>query len=257
VQDRGARVGAQHPCGEQRRGGAATEAAAGFVDHEHTVGVTVEGEADVEAAGHDTGLQIALVGRLDRIGRVIREVPSSSPYITSRVICGRRSNTAGTTRPPMPLAVSATTFSGRSAVGSMNDTTWSAKADSRFLLLAEPARAAWAGPRPESTSAAIALTSSSPLSTPTGRAPLRQNFTPLYWAGLCDAVNIAEAHRACRRRSIRSVLQAGSTTSTPCSMTRLNASTSSVPEETYVSHEDAARRRSGRNRRRGRGRHRC
>ena len=38
-------------------------------------------------------------------------VPSSSPYMTSRSK-GSRSNTLGTMRPPMPLAVSATTFSG-------------------------------------------------------------------------------------------------------------------------------------------------
>ena len=30
-----------------------------------------------------------------------------------------------------------------------------------------------------------------PVSWPTARAPLRQNLTPLYCAGLCDAVNIA------------------------------------------------------------------
>ncbi len=37
-------------------------------------------------------------------------VPSSSANITSSSTPARRSNTAGTTRPPMPLAVSATTF---------------------------------------------------------------------------------------------------------------------------------------------------
>ena len=30
----------------------------------------------------------------------------------------------------------------------------------------------------------------SPVSSPTGRAPDRQNLAPLYWAGLCDAVNM-------------------------------------------------------------------
>ena len=62
------------------------------------------------------------------------KVPSSSPYSTSRSI-GRPSNTAGTTRPPMPLAVSATTFSGRSAPTSTNDRTCSAKARRRSRRL--------------------------------------------------------------------------------------------------------------------------
>ena len=52
--------------------------------------------------------------------------------MTSSAICGRRSNTAGTTRPPIPLAVSATTRNGCIAPTSMNDTTWSANALSRL-----------------------------------------------------------------------------------------------------------------------------
>ena len=35
------------------------------------------------------------------------------------------------------------------------------------------------------------LTRSRPESMPTGRAPARQNLMPLYWAGLCEAVNMA------------------------------------------------------------------
>jgi hypothetical protein len=41
------------------------------------------------------------------------------------------------------------------------------------------------------TSCAVAFTSSNPVSWPTGRAPDRQSLTPLYCAGLCDAVNTA------------------------------------------------------------------
>ena len=37
----------------------------------------------------------------------------------------------------------------------------------------------------------MTLISRKPLSMPTGRAPDRQSLTPLYSAGLCDAVNIA------------------------------------------------------------------
>ena len=69
-------------------------------------------------------------------------VPSSSPYITSSSIIGSRSNTAGTTRPPIPLAVSATTRSGRSADGSMNDRTWSTNSGSRSASRRRPGRAA-------------------------------------------------------------------------------------------------------------------
>ena len=51
-------------------------------------------------------------------------VPSSSGYsITS--FTGSRSNTAGTTRPPMPFAVSVTTESGDSPSASMNDSACS------------------------------------------------------------------------------------------------------------------------------------
>ena len=36
----------------------------------------------------------------------------------------------------------------------------------------------------------ISSISPRPVSTPIGRAPARQSLMPLYWAGLCDAVNI-------------------------------------------------------------------
>ena len=124
-------------------------------------------------------------------------VPSSSPYITSSSIGGRRSNTAGTTRPPIPLAVSATTRSGRSV----------ADVDERQHVVDElgqqvaPRRRARPrrrrrGPWPSSTVLATALISPSP-SMPTGRAPSRHNLTPLYSAGLCEAVNITPGRSRC------------------------------------------------------------
>ena len=101
---------------------------------------------------------------------------------------GRPANTAGTTRPPMPLAVSATTLSGRRAP----------TVDERADVVGEGAeeversRARRRGRRGRARrSAAIALISARPLSSPTGRAPARQSFMPLYWAGLCEAVNMA------------------------------------------------------------------
>ena len=66
-------MGAQRHRRQDRRRRRAGQPGAGLVDHEHTVGVTVERQADVEAAGHDPGPQVALVGRLQRIGRVVRE----------------------------------------------------------------------------------------------------------------------------------------------------------------------------------------
>ena len=39
-------------------------------------------------------------------------------------------------------------------------------------------------------SSAMRRISSSPLSSPTGAAPDRQNFNPLYSGGLCEAVTI-------------------------------------------------------------------
>ena len=56
-------------------------------------------------------------------------VPSSSMYRGTSVT-GRRSNTGGTTRPPMPFAVSAATVSGRIAETSTNDSTCSTYASS-------------------------------------------------------------------------------------------------------------------------------
>ena len=49
------------------------QSGAGLVDHEDAIGVAVERQADVEAAGHHAGPQVALVGRLQRVGRVVRE----------------------------------------------------------------------------------------------------------------------------------------------------------------------------------------
>ena len=73
VQDRGARLLGQHAGGQHGRGGGAGQAAAGLVDDEHPVGVAVEGQPDVGAHRQDPGLEVALVGRLHRVGRVVRE----------------------------------------------------------------------------------------------------------------------------------------------------------------------------------------
>ena len=61
------------------------------------------------------GLEVDLVGGVDRVGRVVGEGAVELAGTAARGRSGRPSKTAGTTRPPMPLAVSATTFSGRRA----------------------------------------------------------------------------------------------------------------------------------------------
>ena len=53
------------------------------------------------------------------------KLPSSSGKRIS-TLNGRPSNTLGATSPPMPLAVSAITVSGRNTDVSTNDRTWSA-----------------------------------------------------------------------------------------------------------------------------------
>ena len=64
-------MGAQHGRGEQGGGGRTAEPTAGFVDHEHAVGVAIEGQPDVETAGDDPGLEVALVGWLQRVGGMV------------------------------------------------------------------------------------------------------------------------------------------------------------------------------------------
>ena len=113
VEDRLARVLGQHGRGHQRRRQRAGHGLGLLVDQEDAVGVAVEGQADVGAVLEHRRLQRHQVLGLDRVGRVVREVPSSSGNRISTVK-GSRSNTMGTTSPPMPLAVSATTLSGRS-----------------------------------------------------------------------------------------------------------------------------------------------
>ena len=115
-------------------------------------------------------------------------VPSSSGKSTSSSI-GSLSNTRGTIRPPIPFAVSATTFIGRSALTSMNECTWATNSSSRSTVDSAP-RVGRVSPS-RSSAAVACLISSRPLSTPTGRAPERQSLMPLYAAGLCDAVSIA------------------------------------------------------------------
>ena len=66
-------MGAQRHRRQDRRRRRPGQAGAGLVDDEHPVGIAVERQADVEPAGHHPGAQVALVRRLQRVGRVVRE----------------------------------------------------------------------------------------------------------------------------------------------------------------------------------------
>ena len=79
----------------------------------------------------------------------------------------------------------------------------------------------------------MALMSARPVSAPTGRAPDRQSLTPLYCAGLCDAVNMAPgASKRPAAKYTRSVdTSPTSMTSTPWDITpSAKAATSSTPD---------------------------
>ena len=111
--------------------------------------------------------------------------------MTSSSTIGSREKTTGTMRPPIPFAVSATTLIGESEPTSTKETTWSANCSSMSRRETVPRAATGAGPVPARAFFAVSRISPRPVSIPTGRAPDRQNLMPLYWAGLCDAVNMA------------------------------------------------------------------
>ena len=85
----------------------------------------------------------------------------------------------------MPFPASITTFNGRSAFTSTKDSTCFTNSGMRLRRVICPSR----GGRGNSPLATISLMSFIPLSLPTGRAPARTIFIPLYLDGLCDAVN--------------------------------------------------------------------
>ena len=80
-------------------------------------------------------LQVLEVLRLDRVGRVVRERAVELGEEHRRARTGSPENTAGTTRPPTPFAVSATTRSGRSASRSTNERTWATNAAEQVATL--------------------------------------------------------------------------------------------------------------------------
>ena len=122
------------------------------------------------------------------------KVPSSSKYIgtSSTRSSPRRPNTAGAVWPAMPLPASTTTLSRRPSTGA-SDTRCAAYASRTSWASSAPSRV----PRRTSPPATRSRISARPVSSPTGRASLRQSFIPLYCAGLWLAVNIAPARPRC------------------------------------------------------------
>ena len=87
------------------------QALALLVDEEHAVGVAVERQTEVGAGLEHPRLRSRWFSGWIGSAGWFGNVPSSSGYMIS-MSNGRPSKTSGTTRPPIPLAMSATTFSG-------------------------------------------------------------------------------------------------------------------------------------------------
>ncbi len=83
----------------------------------------------------------------------------------------------------MPFAASTTTRSGPMASTSTNESTFSTNPGHTSSSRTDPRLAT--APNPASARARM---SSSPESPPTGSAPRRTIFMPVYSAGLCEAV---------------------------------------------------------------------
>ena len=88
----------------------------------------------------------------------------------------------------MPLAVSATTFSGFSTDEVDERVDVLGERGEGVVAAGDGARRGRPGAGPRAVAASISF---SPVSSPMGLAPARQSLMPLYSAGLCEAVNIA------------------------------------------------------------------
>ena len=163
VQHGGARLAAQDGGGEDRRRRRAGQPDAQLVDDEHAVGVAVEGQADVEAAGLHPGPQVALVGRLQRVGRVVREraVELAVHHLELDHAAGARRRPARRDR-PCRWPCRRRRAAGAAPTGRRTTATWSTNSGSRSASRRAPAGRRSAGPWPSSTVLATALISPSP-----------------------------------------------------------------------------------------------
>ena len=146
-----------------------------LVDQENAIGIAVEGEPDVGALLEHGRLQVDEVLGLDRIGRVIREVP---------VELGEED----LDREGKPLEHDRHHEATHAVGGVGHDLQRTQRRDVDEGDYVVPV---WGGSGAPSSSSAPASMSASPVSRPIGRAPDRHSLSPLYCAGLCDAVNMA------------------------------------------------------------------
>ena len=135
----------------------------------------------------DRPSQVRLVLGLDRVGGVVGEgavelhVQESARRAGARRSRGRPARPCRSLRRPPPLA-------GRAARCRRSERRCSMYSSAGRRCSTVARGTVGAAPTPV---AAIARISRRPLSSPTGAAPGRQSFSPLYWGGLWLAVNIA------------------------------------------------------------------
>ena len=136
-----ARVLGQRPDRDQRGDRRRGHRPAALVHHEAAVGVAVEGEPDVGADLDHLGLQVAQVGRVERVGLVVGEA-AVELEVQRDDGQRRRPSTAGTVCPAIPLPASTTTVSGRIPDRSTSPRRYAAYAGSRSRCSTVPRRAA-------------------------------------------------------------------------------------------------------------------
>jgi hypothetical protein len=122
------------------------------------------------------------------------KVPSRRMCIPTTCSEGTRAAKAGTVRPAIALPASTTTFSGRSGGGASASivSTYSSRVSIGSLLPVVAGRS----PARRCCSAS-SRTRSSPVAVSMGRAPGRQNLSPLSRAGLWEAVIMIPATPRC------------------------------------------------------------
>ncbi len=219
---------AKHLGGHDGGGQRARQQLAFVVDQEDPIGIAVEGQADVGSGVEHAGLEVdggsrVGSGRPDGSGRCRRARRTAAR--TRRA--GRRTRRERRVRPcRWPCRPRCAAASGASM--STKPWTWATKSPRASSWLTVPT---WStGSTPRWVASRI---TSSPLSSPIGRAPARHILIPLYCAGLCDAVSVAPgAAKWPAAKNSRSVeARPRSTTSRPWLVTpRAKAADSSTPD---------------------------